>query len=171
MEYPHSMDEHVAASAVAALGVNGKRDREDVSIFPPTKMHRVQEFPSGAFGPTLPLATPQGVVVVANDTTKQPKILKAFPYFYYRDFSQIEDADPFTPLTVAGRVPNFPAKLHSILSRPDLADIVSWVSKSPFLPFFRIDNAITHTLTQIMFHSISYFVATARALVARVEAS
>lgn len=54
------------------------------------------------------------------------KVLRPFPYFYYRDFSQVPDPDPLAPLTAPGRVPNFPAKMHSILSRGDLADIVSW---------------------------------------------
>ncbi|KAG7374400.1 HSF-type DNA-binding protein [Nitzschia inconspicua] len=54
-------------------------------------------------------------------------VLRPFPYFYYRDFSTVPDPDPFTPLTAPGRVPNFPAKMHSILSRADLVDIVAWM--------------------------------------------
>mmetsp|Transcript_17314 Transcript_17314/g.32793 ORF Transcript_17314/g.32793 Transcript_17314/m.32793 type:complete len:605 (+) Transcript_17314:320-2134(+) len=49
------------------------------------------------------------------------------PYFYYRDFSQTPDDDPLTPLTPLARVPNFPAKMHAILSREDLADVVTWM--------------------------------------------
>uniref|UniRef100_A0A7S2EC35 HSF-type DNA-binding domain-containing protein n=1 Tax=Trieres chinensis TaxID=1514140 RepID=A0A7S2EC35_TRICV len=49
------------------------------------------------------------------------------PYFYYRDHSQEVDEDPLTPLTPPARVPNFPAKMHAILSRDDLSHIVSWV--------------------------------------------
>jgi hypothetical protein len=111
MEYPHSMEERVAASAVAGLAVkNGKRDRDDTPI--------------SVSGPSLP---PQECSS-DNEKTKQFKFLKASPYFFYRDFSQMPDADPFTALTSPGRVPNFPAKMHSILSRPDLSDIVTWVS-------------------------------------------
>jgi HSF-type DNA-binding len=49
------------------------------------------------------------------------------PFYHYRDFSQEVDPDPLTPLTPPGRVPNFPAKMHAILSRPDLTDIVAWM--------------------------------------------
>ena len=49
------------------------------------------------------------------------------PYFYYHDFSKEPDADPSVPLTAPGRVPNFPAKMHAILSRDDLSDIVGWM--------------------------------------------
>lgn len=49
------------------------------------------------------------------------------PYFFYRDFSQTPDDDPLTPLTPLARVPNFPAKMHAILSREDLADVVTWM--------------------------------------------
>jgi hypothetical protein len=55
------------------------------------------------------------------------RILQPNPYFYYRDYSKCVDPDPLTPLTAPGRVPNFPAKMHSILSRPDLQDIVAWM--------------------------------------------
>lgn len=54
------------------------------------------------------------------------KMLRPFPYFHYRDFSHVPDPDPLAPLTAPGRVPNFPAKMHSILSRQDLAHIVCW---------------------------------------------
>ena len=49
------------------------------------------------------------------------------PYFYYRDQSHLADPDPSMPVTVPGRIPTFPAKLFAILSRPDLADIISWM--------------------------------------------
>jgi hypothetical protein len=49
------------------------------------------------------------------------------PYFYYKDYSTLPDQDPNTPVTAPGRIPNFPAKMFAILSRPDLADIVSWM--------------------------------------------
>jgi hypothetical protein len=142
MEYPHSMEEHVAASAVAALAVNGKRDRDDASFFHQNntnifslqnKMPRIQEVHNiSVSGPALP---PQECSF-DNEKKKQFKILKASPYFFYRDFSRMPDADPFTPLTSSGRVPNFPAKMHSILSRPDLSDIVSWVSAPRLFSLF-----------------------------------
>ena len=49
------------------------------------------------------------------------------PYFYYKDYSLHSDPSPETPLTLPGRIPSFPVKMHAILSRPDLADIVSWM--------------------------------------------
>lgn len=59
-----------------------------------------------------------------NKTTPS---LRPYPYFNYRDFSEVPDADPFKPLTAPGRVPNFPAKMMAILSRPELSDIVRWL--------------------------------------------
>jgi hypothetical protein len=49
------------------------------------------------------------------------------PYYYYRDFSTLPDPDPSTPITAPGRIPNFPAKMYAILSRKDLADIITWL--------------------------------------------
>jgi len=49
------------------------------------------------------------------------------PYFYYRDHSHLPDPDPSKPVTIPGRIPTFPAKLFAILSRPELADIISWM--------------------------------------------
>ena len=62
-----------------------------------------------------------------DDPGKCPSLAPA-PFFFYRDHSQTPDEDPLTPLTPPGRVPNFPAKMHAILSRPDLADVVAWLS-------------------------------------------
>jgi len=59
--------------------------------------------------------------------TDKEDTLQTYPFFYYRDFSAEGDPDSLTPLTPPGRVPNFPAKMHSILSRPELADIVCWM--------------------------------------------
>lgn len=56
-----------------------------------------------------------------------PRELLPAPYFYYRDHSTVQDDDPLTPLTPLARVPNFPAKMHAILSRSDLADVVTWL--------------------------------------------
>jgi hypothetical protein len=53
--------------------------------------------------------------------------MNPYPFFSYNDFSTIVDPDSLTPLTSPGRVPNFTAKMHSILSRPELADIVCWL--------------------------------------------
>jgi HSF-type DNA-binding len=50
-----------------------------------------------------------------------------YPFFHYRDFSKVPDPDPLIPLTAPGRVPNFPAKMHAILSRQDLVDVICWM--------------------------------------------
>lgn len=52
--------------------------------------------------------------------------LKPAPYFYYSDHSLEEDPDPLTPITSSGHVPTFPAKMHAILTNPNLNDIVAW---------------------------------------------
>jgi len=52
--------------------------------------------------------------------------LKPSPYFYYTDHSLEQDDDPLTPMTAAGSVPTFPAKMHAILTNPQLADVVGW---------------------------------------------
>mmetsp|Transcript_6126 Transcript_6126/g.9551 ORF Transcript_6126/g.9551 Transcript_6126/m.9551 type:complete len:512 (+) Transcript_6126:127-1662(+) len=52
--------------------------------------------------------------------------LKPAPYFYYSDHSLEEDPDPLIPITASGHVPTFPAKMHAILTNPNLNDIVAW---------------------------------------------
>lgn len=52
--------------------------------------------------------------------------LKPAPYFYYSDHSLEEDPDPLIPITVSGHVPTFPAKMHAILTNPNLTGIVAW---------------------------------------------
>jgi hypothetical protein len=49
------------------------------------------------------------------------------PYFEYVDFSGLADPDPPKSLTAPGRIPTFPAKMIDILSRPELAHIISWM--------------------------------------------
>lgn len=62
-----------------------------------------------------------------SDQSEPMRELLPAPFFRYRDFSEVEDPDPLTPLTFPGKVPNFTAKMHAILSRPDLSDIVAWM--------------------------------------------
>lgn len=66
-------------------------------------------------------------VVPVPDTAKSANILRPFPYFYYVDFANTKDIDPTLPLTGPGKVPNFPAKMHDILSRKEFQSIVSWM--------------------------------------------
>ncbi|KAL3775995.1 hypothetical protein HJC23_006772 [Cyclotella cryptica] len=53
-------------------------------------------------------------------------VLRPAPYFYYTNHSLEADTDPLTPITVPGHVPCFPAKMHAILSNPELHDIIAW---------------------------------------------
>lgn len=53
--------------------------------------------------------------------------LKPAPYFYYIDRSQDKDDDPLSPLSPPLCVPNFVIKLHAILIRKDLEDIIGWM--------------------------------------------
>lgn len=53
--------------------------------------------------------------------------MRPFPFYSYRDYSKESDPDNLSPLTPPGRVPNFPAKMHAILSRADFSDIVCWM--------------------------------------------
>ena len=125
MEFARTRDEHVAASLAAlAVNDNGKRsldDSYDGTIQVP-KIARVEQTTVVHLGPSKPPQHQIGGIKGAPS-----RLLKPYPYFFYRDFSKQVDPDPLTPLTAPGRVPNFPAKMHSILSRPDLADVVAWM--------------------------------------------
>jgi hypothetical protein len=70
-------------------------------------------------------AAPAAAQAIAEAQKDAPK--PCAPYFYYKDYSLHPDPSPETPLTLPGRIPSFPVKMHAILSRPDLADIVSWM--------------------------------------------
>jgi hypothetical protein len=117
---PLSHAEQLAVSAVASLG--GKRDRDDcpdaAGGFNLNKVARQEVIPPAApMGPPPPPAQP----------ARAEADLKPYPFYYYKDFSKKPDPDVLTPLTAPGRVPNFPAKMHSILSNPSFADIVAWM--------------------------------------------
>lgn len=123
MDFDHlTFDDQLAATTVAALGT--KREREEChdngdDIFESTakKISLAQEDAGIYAGPPVP---PMAALMPKEE-------IRPFPFFYYKDFSSETDPDPLTPLTPPGRVPNFPAKMHSILSRQDLADIISWM--------------------------------------------
>lgn len=120
-------EEQAAASVVASLA--GKRERGDSpdAAGGCAKKSRAQD--------EVPLLAPLAeAAFVEAAVVEQPELaafdgeeLKPHPFFYYKDYSTQEDADPLTPLTPPGRVPNFVAKMHAILSRPDLADIITWM--------------------------------------------
>ena len=55
------------------------------------------------------------------------RMLNPAPYFYYVDHSRDIDDDPLSPLSPALSVPNFVIKLHAILIREDLSDVIAWM--------------------------------------------
>lgn len=115
--------EQEAAAAVASLStLRCKRELEAGNDNGIADDERCQERPSKR-------RTPSGRAEINSDTTMTEKspALQESPFFYYRDHSADVDDDPLTPLTPPGRVPSFPAKLHAILARPDLSDIVAWM--------------------------------------------
>ena len=116
----------MAASAVASLATARTkrcRDEEDDVEMKDCKMARYNETeevvaqPKQAPPPEQPL----------TEHTTASRVLQPAPFFFYKDFSQEVDPDPLTPLTAPGRVPNFPAKMHAILSRSELKEIVGWL--------------------------------------------
>jgi hypothetical protein len=58
---------------------------------------------------------------------REVRILNPAPYFYYVDHSRDIDDDPLSPLSPALSVPNFVIKLHAILIREDLSDVIAWM--------------------------------------------
>lgn len=65
-----------------------------------------------------------------SDTTPSAvsqQALQPHPFFFYKDHSRDQDPDPLYPLVPPGKVPNFPAKMHAILSRQELTHIVAWL--------------------------------------------
>ena len=73
------------------------------------------------------VASKMGPVPPPTDQSVKTPVEPKAPYFHYRDHSHLVDPDPNKPVTIPGRIPTFPAKLFAILSRPDLADIISWM--------------------------------------------
>ena len=124
-------DEQIAASVVASL--SGKRERED-SADAAGGVKKVRD-DAETIIPAAPLAD-DGVLIAhpgpplnlppAPEDDLEEELMLA-PFYYYKDFSNVSDPDSLTPLTPPGRVPNFPAKMHAILSRSDLTEIVCWL--------------------------------------------
>jgi hypothetical protein len=124
-----TLEEKIAASAVASLSGWKRQDTENFEYERPQKIQksedsRVQTTFVTPFAESTVETNANSLVEEMNDKKRE---LRPHPFFYYRDFSQVPDDDPLTPLTPPARVPNFPAKMHAILSRPDLSDIVAWM--------------------------------------------
>lgn len=126
-----SAEEQAAATVVASLA--GKRDREDSADAAGGVKRHCETLPAVENEELQPLPNPP---VVHRDEENQQEVdpsedlegeLKPPPFYCYKDFSTMPDPDTLTPLTAPGRVPNFPAKMHAILSRSDLSEIVCWM--------------------------------------------
>ncbi|CAB9505607.1 Heat stress transcription factor [Seminavis robusta] len=119
------MSEHVVNLAASALtswkAYGGKHGLESTGHEQQNKRARTSTTMDN-----IMMITAAAPVVETTATPGKPE-LKPYPFFYYHDHSKEEDPDPLTPLTFPGRVPNFPAKLHAILSQPDLADVIDWL--------------------------------------------
>jgi hypothetical protein len=127
-------DEQIAASVVASL--SGKRDREDSADAAGGVKKVRDDAASEAIVPGAPQAEEEEVVASIPAPAPNPPLapqddledeLMPAPFYYYKDFSTLSDPDSLTPLTPPGRVPNFPAKMHAILSRSDLTEIICWL--------------------------------------------
>ena len=95
--------------------VHFSNDGEALSIDAPGTAHKSKK----KAPPRMNELDPTGLVFAQS-------VVRPAPYFYYTDHSLDEDEDPFTPITAAGHVPCFPAKMHAILSNPELKDIIAW---------------------------------------------
>mmetsp|Transcript_5518 Transcript_5518/g.12038 ORF Transcript_5518/g.12038 Transcript_5518/m.12038 type:complete len:285 (-) Transcript_5518:2218-3072(-) len=62
-----------------------------------------------------------------SSSIRKIRELNPSPYFYYIDHSQDVDEKPLTQLSPALSVPNFIIKLHSILVRDILSDVIQWM--------------------------------------------
>ncbi|KAL3922872.1 MAG: hypothetical protein SGILL_001973 [Bacillariaceae sp.] len=118
------LDGHTAPSSSAPMPYEASAQASQQQQSQPQYQHSQQQ-QLQVLGPKPP--SPPAAQAPAESSGSSERPLQPFPYFSYRDFRHMPDPDPLTPLTAPGRVPNFPAKMHSILSRPDLADIISWM--------------------------------------------
>jgi len=88
--------------------------------------HQPQEEPT-AKKVKVTIEKPRESVDEDCENEEKKRALQGAPFYYYRDHSTDPDDDPLVPLTPPGKTPNFPAKMHAILSNPDLADIIEWL--------------------------------------------
>lgn len=58
---------------------------------------------------------------------REVRMLNPAPYFYYVDHSRDINDDSLSLLSPALSVPNFVIKLHAILIREDLSDVIAWM--------------------------------------------
>jgi hypothetical protein len=116
-------DEHEAAAVFAALAYKRSREnRVEVVAADEGYSKRPKQTSEPVYLPLPPVTEAQNDPNPTEETE-----LKPYPFFCYRDYSRVPDKDPLINLTPPGRVPNFPAKMHAILSMPELVDVVAWM--------------------------------------------
>jgi hypothetical protein len=79
---------------------------------------------SGIAGPP---GEPSPSVESLSPSYREVRMLNPAPYFYYVDHSRDINDDPLSPLSPVLSVPNFVIKLHAILIREDLSDVIAWM--------------------------------------------
>jgi len=118
----HSRTRSASGFGSILMGDNpmaGAREQDETHRVSPTEAVKLDDAESNTY-------TETAVTLPASfDPTSEG--LKPFPFFHYRDYSRVEDPDPCQHLTPPGRVPNFVCKMHAILSRSDLSEIISWL--------------------------------------------
>mmetsp|Transcript_9632 Transcript_9632/g.19865 ORF Transcript_9632/g.19865 Transcript_9632/m.19865 type:complete len:1021 (+) Transcript_9632:140-3202(+) len=65
---------------------------------------------------------------ISSHSGTKSRVLRPAPYYYYIDHSRDRDEDPTFPLSQPLYAPNFAAKMHAILIREELSNIITWMS-------------------------------------------
>jgi len=104
-----------SSSAAASVAISITTTEEDFSDTSNSKQQPRKRSSSSSSSPSE---------LSSSDSDSDSNELKGYPFFYYKDFSKVPDPTPskkFTAATMAGT--NFPAKMHIILSDPELQEI------------------------------------------------
>ena len=125
----YSLNGNDASSILSVLSDDAEvlkrpRDETEHGDYDISKRRKVTPTPTMIKSSFLPIP---GKALTYKDIAKKEIKEPCAPYFYYKDFGAVEDPDPSMPVTAPGRIPNFPAKMYAILSRPEYQDIVSWM--------------------------------------------
>ncbi|KAL9186525.1 hypothetical protein ACHAXT_005763 [Thalassiosira profunda] len=125
-----SLEEREAASIVAGLSSATRNIDVAVDVVEPAGAKRSRDDDAEKKKPA------RKKKAAAKKPRKEPPMdatgrifaaeLRPPPWYYYTDHSLEPDDDPLVPMTSAGSVPTFPAKMHAILTNPALADVVEW---------------------------------------------